>query len=457
MTDKTSVADQRRQGIIAGPIGGQLVKLTIPMLWALIAIMSLGLVDSYFIAYLGTLPLAAIGFIIPITSIVQNLGLGMGMAVSSLTSKLIGSNNTATAARLITDGFYLGGLVAVIATVLLAWQMDTVFNWIGADDETLPYIHQYMDVWLWASPLIILTMISASTFRAIGDTKASAKITLSMTMSNIILDPLLIFGYGPIPEMGMHGAALATLISVALGCGIALRQLAIKERLLLWALPEWRTFKENLSKLTEIAIPSVLANAIVPITAAVLTTLVAVYGAHAVAGFGVGTRVEAVSLMLVYALSSTLPMFIGQNLGAKKPSRVYQASKIAFQFVMLVQLIMYALLLVFAGAIAEAFSQEAEVQSVIKAYLWLVPLSYGFSGVVILINVSMNVLGKPRLALYINLVRLFLIYLPLAYIGSQIYALNGLFIGIAVGNVAAFVLAIVLLKRTFVELNIGKV
>ena len=424
------------------------------MLYALVAVMGLGLVDSYFISFLGTQELAAIGFIVPITSIVTSLGLGLGMAISSLNSKLIGAGRIDSAARLITDGFYLAAVVAAIAVGLLTWQLETVFRLIGADQATLPYIFEYMHTWLFAAPLTMFTMVCASTFRSLGDTATSARIAISMTVSNMILDPLLIFGLGPFPELGMQGAALATVIAVCLSCSIGFFELGVRERFLLAVLPHWHQLKHNLKQLLEIAIPAVLANTIVPLTAAVLTKLVAMLGTDAVAGFGVGTRIEAFSLMIVYALSSTLPMFIGQNLGADKPERVRQAILVAFKFVLIFQLIIYLLLLLAAEPIAALFSDETSVRSAITTFLWIVPLSYGLSGVVILVNVSMNVLGKPRLALYINIIRLLCFYLPFAYVGALLAGLSGLFIGIAIGNVAAFAFAGLLFKRTLSELKI---
>ncbi|MBT8115400.1 MAG: hypothetical protein KJP04_08465, partial [Arenicella sp.] len=174
----------------------------------------------------------------------------------------------------------------------------------------------------------------------------------------------------------------------------------------------------------------------------------------AVAGFGVGARIEAFSLMIVFALSSTLPMFIGQNLGAEKPHRVWQALTVSFRFVLGLQFAIYLLLVVSAPAIAALFSDEQAVQDTIITFLWIVPLSHGLSGIVVLINVSMNVLGRPALALYINLARLFLIYLPLAYLGSLALGLEGLFLGIALGNCVTYLLAELLLNRTLRELRI---
>ena len=423
------------------------------MLYALVAIMGLGLVDSYFISFLGTEELAAIGFIIPVTSLVTSLGLGLGMAISSLNSKLIGAERMHLAARLITDGFYLTALVAMLAVGSLAWQLNTVFQLMGSNEATMTHINDYMHIWLIAGPLAMLTMVCASTFRSLGDTKTSAQIAISMTLTNMILDPLLIFGLGPLPALGMHGAALATVFAVLLASSIGLYHLGFKERFLLWAWPHWETFKHNIQQLLQIAIPAVLANAIIPLTAAVLTRLAAEFGTDAVAGFGVGSRIEAFSLMIVFALSSTLPMFIGQNLGANNPQRVLQALTISFRFVLGLQFGIYLLLLIAAPAIAGLFSDEQAVQDTIITFLWIVPLSHGLSGVVVLINVSMNVLGRPALALYINLARLFLIYLPLAYFGSLALGIEGLFLGIALGNCVTYLIAEVLLN-TLRQLNI---
>jgi putative MATE family efflux protein len=426
------------------------------MLYAIVAVMGLGIFDSYFISFLGTEQLAAIALIVPITAMVTSFGLGLGMAISSLNSKLIGADDMSTAARLITDGFYLTGLVATLTILGLWWQLENIFYAVGADTTTMPFIKSYMHVWIFSVPATMYTMVTASTFRSLGDTRTSALIAISMTLTNLVFDPLLIFGIGPFPELGMAGAALATFIATLVAFSIGFFQLGWREQLLLWALPTAREFKKHIRQLTEIAIPAVLANGIVPLTSAVLIRLVAEFGNDAVAGYGVGSRIEAASLIIVYALSSTLPMFIGQNLGAGKKQRVYDAIRVAFKFVFLLQLGVYLLLAVFAQHIAALFSDQANVQQTIVLFLWIVPLSYGLGGIVILINVAMNVLGRPRLALYINILRLTLFYFPLAWAGAKLFGLNGLFIGIAFGNALAFLLAHFFLKGTLTALNIPK-
>jgi len=445
---------KRRDHIISQPVGQQLIKLTIPMIFALFAIMGLGLVDSYFISFLGTAELAAIGFIVPVTTLINGIALGFGMAISSLTSRLIGANETEQAARLITDGFYLTSLIAIGVALLLYSTLTPLFTIIGANTSTLPAIQAYMHPWLFGAPLLMLSLVGSSTLRAIGDTKTSAKLAVVMTFSNMLLDPLLIFGAGPIPALGIQGAALATVIAVCLSCGFGVYQLAFKDQFIVWKLPQLSVFKNNCRQLFAIGIPSMLANLMIPIGATVLTAIVALQGTKAVAAFGVGSRIEAVSLAIIYALSSTLPMFIGQNLGANKPQRVHQAMRLSFKFTLLLQLAVWLLLWLLGKPIASQFSDDPEVQKNLLLFLSIVPLSYGLSGIVILINVSLNVLNKPRTALYINLIRLCFFYAPCAYLGAYYFGLIGLFSGIAIANTAAFLLAYKLLRPILIEQKI---
>ena len=376
------------------------------------------------------------------------------MAVSSLTSVLIGANRISSAARLITNAFYLTALVSLITVVIFITQLSTIFQLIGADSVVLPYILDYMQTWIIAIPLMIITMVCTSCFRAIGDTSTSAQISILMTLMNIILNPLFIFGVGPFPEYGIQGAAIGTVLAVLVSALVGLYKLGIKDKLILWALPKWTEFKHSLKELLEIALPAMLSNSILPITAAILTTFVAAFGNDAVAGYGVAIRVEGASMVILYALSTTLPMFIGQNIGADKLDRVFSAMRISFRFTIILQLVIYILLIIFSLPIARLFSNEPLVQNTIQIFLWIVPISFGLNGIVFLINGAMNVLGKPRLALYINMLRLVLFYIPLAYLGGKWFGLSGLFAGVALGNCCTYAFASFLLNKTFKEQGI---
>ena len=189
-----------------------------------------------------------------------------------------------------------------------------------------------------------------------------------------------------------------------------------------------------------------------PLAAAILTAMVAHFGTTAVAGFGVSTRIESLCLLIAFALSSTLPMFIGQNIGAGKPERARIALYGAIRFTLVFQLAVWLIVAFFSRSIGSAFSDNTAVVGIISHYLWIIPASYGAHAVTILVMVSLNALKRPKVALLTALVRLLLLNIPLAYIGGQLYGVVGLFYGFALGNVLSAIVAWQIINRAWAEL-----
>lgn len=426
-------------------------RLTVPMIFGMIAMMLLGVVDTYFISMLGTQELAAVSFAQPVGNLLIGVALGLGMSLGALLSRLIGEAQHEKAARFVTDAKLIAAFIAISCAIVGWLLIDPLFVALGATPEVMPHIHSYMNIWYIAAPFWMMTMIGNNALRAIGDTKLSAAIMTLLSLLNLVFDPLLIFGIGPFPELGVAGAAWATLIACLCGWLCSISVLTLRERLLEFHRPRWTHLKENWSELFRIAAPAIVANLMTPFAATLMTALIAVFGVEAVAGFGVGARVEFISLIIVFALSSTLPMFIGQNIGAGKPHRAYTALMGCLQFSLVFQTLVYFFLLLIGDSIAHSFSENPEVIRVIKLFLLILPLTYGAHGVVILVMVSLNVLRRPRTALLTTVVRLLVLYLPLAYLGSKIAGVTGLFVGAACGNLIAGVAAYFIIRSVCKE------
>jgi len=424
------------ENLLTAPIGPVLKKMTKQVLFGMILLMSFNLVDTYFIGLLGTDPLAAISFTFPVTFTIISLSIGLGIGTSAVIAKARGANLLEQAKD---DG--LGALIlSFMLVAVLAFTMylstDSIFTLLGAKADLLPLIHQYMDVWYIGAVFLMSPMVGNAVLRASGDAKTPSLIMAMSGLINAILDPLLIFGIGPFPELGMQGAAIASVIAWGFGFVIVIYVLAVKRKLI-WL--RWIPIAEFITiarRILKIGLPAAGANMLTPIAMAVLTAMIAVHGNAAVAGFGVGTRIESIASMVVLALSMTLPPFISQNFGAGQWDRVERAYKSVIKFILLWQLAVYVLLAMIAGYIAMAFGKnDPEVMNVIKLFIWTLPLSYGFQGIIILSNSSLNALHKPMKALLLSVVRLFVFYVPFAYLGSVYFGLIGLFIGALIGNV----------------------
>ena len=179
--------------------------------------------------------------------------------------------------------------------------------------------------------------------------------------------------------------------------------------------------------------------------------MVAHFGTAAVAGFGVSTRIESLCLLVAFALSSTLPMFIGQNIGAGKPERARIALFGAIRFCLLFQLIIWLVIAFLGHRIGAIFSPHPDVAAIIESYLWIVPASHGAHAVIILVMVSLNAIKRPKTALLTALMRLALLNLPLAFIGGQLYGIIGLFSGFALGNVLSAIFAWRIINKAWAE------
>jgi putative MATE family efflux protein len=436
----TEINKKKKINLLEDPVAETIKRMTIPMIYGMVLLMTFNLVDTFFVGLLGTQPLAAISFTFPITFTVISLTIGLGIGTSAVIAKALGKGNDDSAKNSGTAAIYLAAIIVGIISCVGYYFIDETFLLLGASESLLPLIHQYMDIWFIGSICLIGPMIGNAILRASGDTKTPSIIMGSAGLINAILDPIFIFGLGPITAMGIQGAAIATLISWVFGLLLVLYIVGIKRQLIHTTLLPLKTFIASSRGILHIGLPAAGANMLTPIAAAILTAIVANYGESAVAAFGVGSRIESIACLVVLAMSMTLPPFISQNFGAGNMHRVEKSYKASINFIMVLQLLIYLLLVLIAPFIADVFSKEQAVADIIVLFIWILPLGYGFQGVIILTNSSFNALHKPLVALVLSAIRLFVCYVPLAYLGSVYYGLEGFFIGGVFGN---FIMAII--------------
>ncbi|MBQ0783005.1 MAG: MATE family efflux transporter, partial [Amphritea sp.] len=309
------------------------------------------------------------------------------------------------------------------------------------------YIHSYMSVWFFGAVFYVLIMVSNSSLRASGDTKTPAMLMGFSSILNLILDPLLIFGWGPVPALGIQGAAIASVIAWGIAAVAALVNLYARKGLLILKIESLSVAVQHWLMVMEIGFPAALSNMMTPIAAAIMTALVAAHGPEAVAAFGVGNRLESLCLLVNLALSMTLPPFISQNYGRGQGARVRIAYYSAIKFALLWQALIYLFLLVFAGGIGSLFSDQEEVVSLISLWILIVPLGFGFQAVTFLTASSFNAVHQPMRAMRISIFRLFILYVPLGFTGNYLGGLQGMFIGFVIANMCTAAMAFMWMRR----------
>lgn len=429
-----------------GPPAHVLYRMTMPGVWALLANMSFAAVDTYFVAQLGGAQLAAMSFTFPVVMVVMSLGIGVGAGLSSVVARMMGHEHQQDARTAAADGVLLGSGLALLMGCLGLLTIEPLFTLMGAEPQLLPYIREYMEIWYLSAPLLLSTQLLGTTMRATGYSNISAKLMILAALCNVLLDPILIFGWGPISGWGMAGAAWASLITRALLLVVSLYWV---RRLLLVDRPSrcWESLRRSWRGILQVGLPAMATNMVIPLASAATVMLVARYGVDAVAGFGVAMRVEPMVLILYYALSGVVGPFFGQNLSMENRPRQGQGFRAIVGFCAISGVLIAILLALCGYWVAGLFSDSPAVRHIAALYLMIVPISYGPYGLVMSVNAGFNGLGKPMPAMALSMLRVAILYLPLAVLGMLWLDLKGLFMATSLCNIVIGGLGFVWFRR----------
>ncbi|MDC8830246.1 MATE family efflux transporter [Alteromonas gilva] len=425
----------QQRDLTSGTILGQLVRMTVPMVWGIVAVMSIGLIDTYFVGQLGTQALAALGFVFPVMLTLTSLAIGLGAGAASVISRVIGAGDQHQVKRLTTDALCLGLAVVMLASGLGMLTIEPLFLLLGASQGLIPLISSYMMVWYPSMVLLVIPMLANSIIRANGDSFYPSVIMIIAAVINGILDPLLIQGLWLFPELGFAGAAWASVGARSLTLLASLLILMYRERMLSYSLPSAASLLSSWASIARIGIPAAGGNMVNPVGVAIITAAIALIGQEQVAGFNVASRMQAFAVIPMLALSASIGPVVGQNWGADLKHRSAQALKASFIFSLLWSLLLAVLFWLFAAPLAGLFSSDQQVITIACQYLHIVPFSLVGYGCVIIAAAAFNAIDRPIPALVYNLHRTFIWLAPLAWLAAALSTVEAVFWSVVLANI----------------------
>lgn len=433
--------------LVQGSVGRHLWQLSLPMAIGLLSLNSYSIADTYFVGQLGTLPLAAMGFTFPVSFSLIAIGLGVGIGASSVLSRLLGSGDRARVQRITTHAMVLGAVLGLAVMVAGLASIEPVFRALGADEQTLPLIREYMEVYYFGGFLIILPMVGNFAMRAAGDARVPAVILTTSAVINIVLDPILIFGWLGFPALELRGAAIATVVANAVTVLASIYILARRENLIRFRFLSPADLLDSWGRILHVGVPAIASNLLSPMTVGVITSLVAVYGPASVAGFGVASRVEAVIMIIIFAVTSSVGPFVGQNFGARRLDRVREFARQSDRFCIFYALLAAVVLAIVSRPLAAVFNPNPDVVATARLYLLIVPFSLSGFGVMLTAVAAFNALGRPLPATGMTFIKLFLAYIPLAWLLSSLLGIEGIFVANAAAHLSFGVVGYVWFHR----------
>ncbi len=422
------------QDLTQGPIWKALARISAPMSFGVFSVLSVGVADAWFLGQLGATPLAAIGFIFPVTAAFTSLAIGLSAGANATVSQSIGgSDSRETTARYGLHAFGLGVIMATVTALLVWLTFPMLFGLMGAKSGVLDEIALYMPFWALSFPLLVTMMIVNAIFRAYGSGTVSALLMVLAAVINIALNPVLIFGWGPVPGLGTEGAAIASAIGRGTAAIIGIIY-ALRCGYLDFTVSIFTGIRDSLGQLLRVSVPAALSNAINPAGMAFVTAAVATLGDAAVAGFGAATRVQSVALVPLLALSAGIGPVVGQNWGAGSEDRARAAVRQSWLMCLGYGALLGASLFLLAEPIASAIASDAEAARFTRDYLTFVGWSLFGYGILVTANAAMNARSKAVHSMSLSLSRILLVYLPLAWAGVWLFGYPGILFAAMVAN-----------------------
>ena len=425
-----------------------------PMVIGLIVLITNSLVDAYFVSQLGSAPLAAVSYAFPVSFIVGAIAMGLGTGTASLASRLFGAGNQEKVRQIATHSMLLGLIAGLCVVIFGLLTLEEVFSLLGADEQTMPFVKDYMEIYYWGGIFLVIPMIGNAVLRAGGDAKTPSVLMASTAVINAVLDPILIFGWFGFPALGIKGAALASVLANVVFLIASLSILIFRENLIQFRKNTVAAILHSWNQILHVGLPAIASNLIVPMSSALVTALISSFGQSAVAAYGLAGRLEAFIIIIFMALGGAIAPFVGQNYGAQKFDRLKQGFVFCVAFSFIYALFCIGFFILSVDTLLGFFTTDPEVIKTAKIQLLYCPWGYGFLGLAVIANGSFNALGKPMPAMTISIGRTLLVYVPLAYWLASSMGIRGVFIAQVLANLLAGIVGFVWYQNVFKQLRL---
>jgi putative MATE family efflux protein len=436
----------------SGSIKKGVILLAIPMVLEMLMESVFALVDLYFVGHLehSSYAIQAVGLTESVITIVYSIAIGISMAATAVVARRIGEKDPVAAAKAGMQAIIIAFVINTIISIFGFIYAKDILLFMGASVEAAEYGVNFTRIMMGGSLCIMLLFLINGIFRGAGNAAIAMKSLWLANICNIILCPLLINGFGPIPAFGLMGAAMATTIGRSIGVLYQLYHL-FNGRGILKIIPSYFIPDlEQIKALVKIAAPGVLQFVIASCSWIFLAQLVATTGGdHGSAGYQTALRIMMFFILPAWGLSNAAATLVGQNLGAKKIDRAEKSVFTTAKYNVIFMAIITVITLVFSSSLISFFTNDLVIQKIAVEALQTMCLGYVFYGIgMVLIN-TFNGAGDTWTPTIINFCGFWLFQIPLAFLLAKYYKMGptGVFIAIPVAETAITLASIVLYRR----------
>ena len=433
----------------SAPLGRLLLSLSLPGMASMTTMALYNIIDTFWVARLGYQAIAALTIVIPFHVLVIAISIGSGIGISALASRRFGERNLEATNQVAGQVFPLAGLLGAIFLMAAVFFAEPILTIYGATPDIMDFATQYLTVLGFGMPFIFFMIMGGSLLRGSGDAVRPMVFMITATIINIILDPFLIFDIGPFPEMGVRGAALATVIAQLIGAGLTFYYIVARKSAYRIGLHNLRPNLPIIRDIYRVGFPSMVLETMESVVFALFNYVISAFGSLALAAVGIAIRIVDLAWMPMWGASQGLLPIVGFNFGSRRWDRLWRAVKLASGGLMLVTGVALVPLQIFAPELISIFSDDPELMVIAVPAMRIFLSTLIIVGPSILFITTFQGLSKGKEALVLSLIRQFIFFVPSLFLLPRILGINGVWLSVPISDTLAFIVSGLWLFREY--------
>jgi len=437
------------QSYTSGSIDKAIFMLSIPMILEMSMESLFAVVDAFYVSRLGVDALATVSLTESVLTLVYSLAIGLSMGATAMVARRVGEGDIPAAAKAGVQAIYLAVGISIAISIVGLFFSENILGLMGASESVITSGSGYTRWMLSGNITVMLIFLINAIFRGAGDASLAMRVLILSNVLNIILDPIFIFGFGPIPAFGVEGAAIATTIGRGIGVLYQISHLVYGKGLI-------KIHRQNMpidfgliGRLIKVSAGGTGQFIIASASWIFLVRIVSTFGSEALAGYTIAIRVIVFAILPAWGMANAAATLVGQNLGAGQPERAEQSVWRTGFFNMLFMAFITVTFMTLARPIVELFTTNVEVLTNATQCLQIVAIGYIFYAYGMVVAQSFNGAGDTRTPTILNFFAFWMFQIPLAYILAITLNMGpkGVYVAIVVAESVLAVVGILIFRR----------
>lgn len=429
------------------PIKKLAIKISIPMVISMISISLYGIVDTMFISKINSDALTVASLSIPIQSIITAIALGTGIGVNSILAKTLGEKNIEKSKSIIKHGITLTFFSWIIILISCLLGLNAFFEIFTKNEVIQKLGHNYLSIVGAISIGSLYQILFEKILEAYGKTKASMIVQFSGAIINLILDPILIFGYFNMPALGIKGAAISTVIGQFTGMFIGI-SIILKEKIIsVKNIFNVKFEKDIIKDIYKVGFPTMILEAVTSFITLILNKILSEFSEDAISVWGIYCQLQKFVIIIVYGFNYGMIPIIAYNWGAKNKKRIEESISFFLKIAVGVTLVGQMIFLLLTKQIIQIYDVSEELLKIAIPAFRILSLGFVFAGISLVFSATFQAFGNGVYSLIVNMSRQLIFSLPLILILKNILGINGIWTSFILAEFITMIIAIILHKR----------